>query len=291
MIKLRMIAREPLAHFLLAGAALLTLSTLIDGWRRDRENDRIHVSSGRIQQLRETWSARWGAPPDAAQMQSVIDDFVREEILYRDALASDLDREDTIIRRHLAQKVQFMAQSLAAATEPAESELRQYFEEHRNRYRVSPQVAFAHVYFSPSRRGAAVDQVARSVLGTLESGKVAPAEAAAQGDRFMLQQEYPPQTRDQIRDLFGPQFATRLFDVTPARWEGPISSSYGSHLVRVTEVIPSRMPDFAEIRDQVLNDFTEERLRSASDAYYQKLRRGFRIEIDQQTLAAGGAED
>jgi hypothetical protein len=286
---LRTIAREPLAHFLLTGAAVLTLSTLIGGSRR--EDDRIHVSAGRIQQLRETWMARWGAPPDGAQMQSLIDDFVREEILYREALASGLDREDTIIRRHLAQKVAFMAQSLAAATEPTEAELRQYFEQHRERYLIAPQLAFSHVYFSASRHGPAVEHVARTVLGELESGKLTPAEAAAQGDRFMLQHEYPPQTREQIRDLFGPQFATRLFELRPARWQGPVISSYGSHLVRVTEAIPSRVPEFEEVRGQVLNDLREDRLRSAGEAYYQKLRQRFPIEIDQQSLAAGAKEN
>src|SRR5262245_42546949 len=120
----RLFLREPLVHFLGIGAALFVLSGLFGRLSADNRN-RIHVSAAKLQQLRDVWTARWGSSPDATQMQGLVDDFVREEVLYREAMASGLDRDDAIVRRHLAQKVEFLAQGVIAASEPSDADLRE----------------------------------------------------------------------------------------------------------------------------------------------------------------------
>src|SRR5262249_36769651 len=159
---------------LLALSALFGRSPAFGG-----AQNRIQVTAATIQRLRETWTAQWGQPPASAKLQTLIDEFVREEILYREAIASGLDREDTIIRRHLAQKVEFLAQGVAAATEPSEAELRQFFEQHKASYLIPPKIAFTHVYFSTSRRGASASQAARDALERLAYTRTSAQEASA----------------------------------------------------------------------------------------------------------------
>ena len=282
--------REPLVHFLLAGGVLLVLSALFgQSFGVGGSSNRIEVTADRIQQLRETWTRQRGAPPTGRELDRLIEDFIREEVLYREAIASGLDQGDTIVRRRLAQKVEFLAQSVASTVEPSDAELQAFLDDDPERYRFPEQVGFSHVYFSGSNRGAGAEAAARGALARLASGAVAAAEAAQLGDRFMLQYEYPPQSRDQIRDLFGPRFAGRLFELPVDEWSGPVLSSYGMHVVRIRQRIPSRLPGLEEVRGRVLLDLNEQRLRSAADTYYEGLRRRFEIVVDAEALADGAA--
>ncbi len=283
--------REPLVHFLLTGAVLFALSALFgQSFGMGDGGNRIEVTADRIQQLRETWTRQRGAPPTRHELDSLIEDFIREEVLYREAIASGLDQGDTIVRRRLAQKVEFLAQSVASTVEPSEAELQAFLDADPERYRVPEQVGFAHVYFSGSNRGAGAEAAARDALARLAAGAVPAAEAARLGDRFMLQYEYPPQSRDQIRDLFGPRFAGRLFELPVGEWSGPVLSSYGMHVVRIRQRIPSRLPGLDEVRNRVALDLGEQRLRAAADTYYAGLRRRFEIVVDAAALdgATGG---
>ena len=287
----RRLLREPLVHFLAAGLVLFGLSALLgESFGAGDDRRRIEVSAGRIRQLSDTWTRQRGAPPTRAQLDGLIEDFIREEVLYREAIASGLDQGDAIVRRRLAQKVEFLAQSVASTVEPTDAELQAFFEANSERYVVPEQVGFEHVYFSRERRGPGAEEAARGALALLTGGGPAAAEAAALGDRFMLQRAYPPQTRDQIRDLFGPRFAARVFELPPDVWTGPVESSYGAHLVRVRRRVPSRLPALAEVRGAVTRDLDEQRLRSAADEYYARLRARFEIEVDLDPAAGGDAE-
>ena len=287
----RRLLREPLVHFLAAGLVLFGLSALLgESFGAGDDRRRIEVSAGRVRQLRDTWTRQRGAPPTRAQLDGLIEDFIREEVLYREAIASGLDQGDAIVRRRLAQKVEFLAQSVASTVEPTDAELQAFFEANSERYVAPEQVGFEHVYFSRERRGPGAEEAARGALALLTGGGPAAAEAAALGDRFMLQRAYPPQTRDQIRDLFGPRFAARVFELPPDVWTGPVESSYGAHLVRVRRRVPSRLPALAEVRGAVTRDLDEQRLRSAADEYYARLRARFEIEVDLDPDSGGGRE-
>lgn len=281
----RKVAREPLLHFLIAGALVLAASAIVG--RLNKRAERIVVSAADLQQLRETWASQWGRPADAAQMRGLVDDFVREEVLYREAIASGFDQHDTIVRRRLAQKVEFLAQGAAAAVEPSDANLKQFFEQHPERYLVPAKVAFSHVYFSDTRQGAIAQAAATDALAGLTSGRTSAESARTLGDPFMLQSDYPPQTRDEVRSLFGADFAARLFAFQPEKWEGPIRSSYGAHLVRVSQATPGRTPALEEVRDRLTVDFKEQRVRAVTDAFYQKVRAKYRVDVDEEALATG----
>jgi hypothetical protein len=278
--------REPLLHFLIAGALIFVLGTLFDRSTNTGINgNRIQVAAPEIQRLREVWTRQWGHAPDSKQMKNLVDDYIREEVLYREARASGLDQDDTIIRRRLVEKMEFLSQELAS-TAPSEEELQEYFQQNREKFRSPEQIAFSHIYFSTSKRGPTSEKDARSVLTSLSSGAIPSTSVSSLGDSFMLQSEYPLQTQQQIKELFGDEFARKLFLVDSAAWAGPIRSGYGFHLVRISQKLPSRIPELAEVRNQVLTDFQNRRLQVASQAFYDRVRKRYQVEIDKSALSA-----
>jgi peptidyl-prolyl cis-trans isomerase C len=283
---IRGLFREPLLHFLIAGAVIVALGTLFDRSNKTGFNGNlIQVTAPEIQRLREVWTRQWGHAPDSSQMKSLVDDYLREDVLYREALASGLDKDDTIIRRRLVEKMEFLSQELAS-TAPSENELQDYFLQNREKFRSPKQVAFSHIYFSTSKRGANSEKDARSVLASLNEGSIPLASVSRLGDSFMLQSEYPLQTQQQIKELFGDEFARKLFLVDTGEWVGPIQSGYGFHLVRISQKLESRIPELPEVRNQVLTDFQNRRLQVVSQAFYDRVRKRYQIEIDKAALSA-----
>jgi hypothetical protein len=263
------ILREPLVHFLLIGAAVFGLYTVVGDAELAQVEERIIVSGGEVDRLRQLWERQWLRPPTAAELQGLIADHVREEVLYREALALGLDRDDTIVRRRLAQKFEFLAEDLATGRDPTKAELAAFFEAKPDRYRIPPRLSFRQIYFNPGRR-AAVVQDAELALAGLRSG-LPEAAAVAQSDPSLLEEQYREQTPQDIEAIFGLDFTKDIVRLQPDIWIGPIASGYGWHLVRIDERIESRMPALADVADQVRADWAYEQRRQANEAIYQRL--------------------
>lgn len=279
---LRRFSREPLVHFLLAGIVLFAASTLFE--RQTSGSKTIHVTSAEIQRLQDVWSRQYGRNPSSAELQNLIDDYIREEIYYREALASGLDKGDSIIRRRLVEKMEFLSQEVAGG-DPDEAELQTYFQQNRQKFEVPAQIAFSHIFFSPSKRGASLQRDAENALNQLRSNKAIHDSETGLGDPFMLQSEYPLQTPDEVKVLFGGEFAAALFSQHGDEWFGPVPSSYGLHLVRIRQLTPAHLPQLAEVRSKVLTDFKNERLQVASERYYSGLRKRYHINIENAAVA------
>ena len=278
----RAIARQPLVHFLLAGIALFAGASLFE--KRTRNSNEIRVSSVEIQRLQDVWSRQYGRTPTSAELRNLVDEHVREEIYYREAVASGLDKDDSIIRRRLVEKMEFLSQEVASG-EPTEKELQDYFARNREKFRLSAQIAFTHVYFSPSKRGPDLQNDAMRSLAELRNAKSSADQASKLGDAFMLQSEYPLQTLEEVRSLFGAEFSNAIFNVRPGQWEGPIRSSYGLHLVRITQYQLAHAPELNDVRAQVMTDFKNDRLQAATEKYYARLRQRYQVKVDEAGIA------
>src|SRR6187549_878406 len=151
-------SKEPLLHLVVIGALLFA----IDRWRSGAKSvgaapHRIDVSAGTIAWLSEGFAQQWHRGPDADELRGLVNDHIREELLYREALALGLDRDDTIVRRRMAQKLDFLTQDIAAQAELDEPALRAFFEANAARYANAARVSFRHVYLSKERHGPRLD--------------------------------------------------------------------------------------------------------------------------------------
>jgi peptidyl-prolyl cis-trans isomerase C len=241
--------REPLLHFLvIAGALFAIYEMLHPSSRGEAASKRIELTVDDLRQLEIAFTAQWHRPPTVREATGLVEGRVREEILFREALALGLDKEDTIVRRCMAQ---FLAEDLASIRVPTKAELQSWFEQNSQRFAQPPRATFRHLYFSPDRRGQNARSDAARALERISAADEGSPEAAALADRFMFQNYYGDRSPEQLSKEFGAKFAWALFQLAPGSWQGPIESGFGWHLVWIESIIPERLPAFEEVEDDV----------------------------------------
>src|SRR5687767_12866405 len=226
--------KDPLLHFLLLGAALFAVAA----WRTDRraapdalEPHRIEVSAATIDGLRATWQRQYHRAPGVDELRGLVNDHVREQVLYREALALGLDRNDGIVRRRLAQKMEFLSADIMEPAAPDDAQLQRYFDQHADRYAQPARLSFRHVYFSHAKRGPGAADDARGALVALAQPG---ASDEAFGDAFVGEFEFSDRSDREIGNTFGKEFASDVATLPVGQWAGPVTSTYGVHLVRVS---------------------------------------------------------
>jgi hypothetical protein len=180
-------------------------------------------------------------------MQGLIEARIREEVLYREALAMGLDKNDTIVRRRMAQKMDFLAEDLSALREPGEDELRAWLATHPQEFAFPPRITFRHIFFAFDRHGPATRNAADAGFAAVAGRPVTAADTGAPGDPFMFQDAYAERTPDQVGSVFGGKFSQALFGLKPGSWTGPIESGFGWHLIFIDTLTPGRVPQFEEV--------------------------------------------
>ena len=283
--------REPLLHFLLIGVVLFGVYAYINRGRIGIESPRqIVLSLDELRTMTAYFESQWHRPPTPQEFQAMVEDKIKEEVLYREGLVMGLDKDDTIVKRRMAQKVQFLAEDVATAHEPSTAELKAWFEKNSSKFALPSRYSFRHVYFSPDKRGTnAHDDAAEALAKIAGQPEDSPLISSA-ADRFMFQDYYGDRTPSAIAKEFGPQFAVALEKVKPGSWQGPIESGFGWHLVFVDTVIPGRVPAFEEVESEVKTAWLGEQKAQAWQKAYQSLRTKYTVLLpappDKQTASA-----
>jgi parvulin-like peptidyl-prolyl isomerase len=280
--------REPLLQFLLGGFVLFAAYSALNPQAGDRyQSNRIQLTEVDLRQMAMVWSAQWQRPPTPEEVHSLVEDRVREEILYRESLALGLDQGDTIVKRRLAQKMEFLAEDTSAIRDPDVAELKAWFGKSRERFAEPGRVSFRHVYFSPDRRGERAQDAAATALEKLAGQPADSVATANAGDRFMFQDYYADREPEQLAGIFGAKFAQALFQLEPGAWHGPVESGLGWHLVFVASVVPGRVPDFEEIVADAKAAWITEQRAEAKRKMYAAMRA--RYEVVLPSAVAGNA--
>lgn len=285
--------KEPLLHFLLIGTGLF----LLYGWgsgpvavpqgQAVASSTEIVVSAGEVRQLTETFEKTWQRAPSDADLQKLIDGYVRDEIYYREAQAAGLDRDDSVIRRRLRMKMEFLFEDIGAQVEPTDEELRGYLENHSGEYRTDPRIGFRQVFINADRRGATAETDARKILARLNAG-VAPETV---GDATLLEPEVRLSPLWELRQQYGETFSNRLLDLKAGRWEGPLRSEFGLHLVCIERREEGSLPELRTIRDEVKRDWSIARQQELKDAAYARLKERYHVVVEKpaETSVAAAA--
>ncbi len=283
--------REPLLQFLLAGLLLFAgYSALNPSSDSPDPTRRIELTADDVRQIQIAWLAQGREALSPEQMQRSVDARVREEILYREALALGLDKDDTIVRRRLAQKMEFLLEDVAALGNPTADELRAWFEQNAERFALPARASFRHLYFSPDGRGARARDDAARARAKL-AGKPADAPAvAALADPFMFQDYYGDRSFDEVARTFGPGFARALLELAPAAWSDPIESGYGWHLVWVDALTPARVPAFEDAEPDVRREWIEAQRAEIRQRAFEAMRARYEVvlpkDLDAVDLAS-----
>ena len=276
--------REPLFHFLLLGAVIFFMAARVRN-ASIGPGAKIVVTQSEMESMIMGFSRTWMRRPTQEEMQGLVNDYVREEVLYREATAMGLDQDDVIVRRRMRQKFEFLAEDLATRSSPTDLDLKAYLQQHPEKYHEEPAISFAHIFFSRQKHGASTEAAANSFLAQLNGKNDHALEIETVGDAFLLPAHLEKTSVVEIARLFGENFAKQLTTIEVRRWAGPIESSYGLHLVRVNVRTPGGAPPLANVRDSVFRDFLDDCRKQELDAQYSKLRARYTVVVEPPEAA------
>jgi parvulin-like peptidyl-prolyl isomerase len=278
--------REPLLHFLILGAGLFGVYATVTS-SVSTQNNRIVVDETQVLRLAEQFQRTWMRPPTRQELQALAEDYVKEEILYREAVVLGLDQDDLVIRRRLRQKMEFLNADLAEPQAPTEAQLQDYLDAHQDRFRRPDRYSFQQVFLNPYRRSGDVKRAAAELLERLNTDPSLAGNPDSIGDATMLPALLDDVTRQEATKTFGPAFQRHLENAPIGHWSGPYETSYGVHLVRVTQRKAGELPALAEIRPILELAWYAERRNEANAHFYQAIRARYDVEI---RLPADSAE-
>ena len=268
--------KDPLVHFLAVGVALFAISA----WRGESVSagrERIVVTAEQVAQARAAAAVLQGREPTAEELDALVEPTIRDEVLYREALALGLDENDDEVRRRLIEKMSYLTQDLADP-EPGSSEaLHEFYSSRPDLFTIPSLVSFDQVFFSPGTRGDRLEADAAAGLAALRAG-TPPAEV---GDRTPLRESYDDAPREQVAVLFGDELAEALFGTPPGDWTGPFRSDFGLHVVRLRTRSEARLPPYDEIAERVAEEFGAQRRREANEQAYREMRDRYDVVIEQ----------
>jgi parvulin-like peptidyl-prolyl isomerase len=271
---------EPLLHFLLAGGVLFAAY----GWLNRDTNEvagsaarTVRITANEVEWLKQTWARQWQSLPSEDELKGLVADYLKEALLAREARELGLDENDTVVRRRLAQKMEFMVQDTAQLVEPGEEELRRLYNSQRERFQSTARITFTHIYFNRDRRGARTQADARAALKQLSKG----ADAANHGDRFLAQYDFEAADEHAVASQLGLDFARSVFTLDVGSWQGPVESGYGLHLVRVTNRQAAQPREFAAVKDKVLALWRQQREEQQREQYFAALLKKYGVIVDE----------
>lgn len=269
--------REPLLQFLALGAMLFALYGFA-GKRSAEAPEKIVVSASRVANLSDGFARTWRRLPNEQELQGLIEDYIRDEVFYREGKAAGVDRDDVIIRRRVRQKMEFLADEMSAP-EPSDEQLAAYLASNPERFRAEDQLTFRQVFLSAARRANTIDSDSKQVASMLARAD-GTVDAMEFGDPFLLGEEFRDVSPSKVTSIFGDSFAKQISVMKKGRWQGPISSGFGQHFVFISERVAGNLPPLDAVRPIVHREWANARRLEAEQKLYASLRSRYEIEVE-----------
>ena len=278
--------REPLLQFLLIGAGIYALFYFYGEPSPQDQQQTIVVTSDYIGSLNSSFSKRWNRTPSDEEMRGLVNEYVRESLLYREALAMGLDKEDHIIRRRMAQKLEFLSNDLINLTAPDDAVLEQYLKDNAEQFRGQDYISFTQLFIDPDKRGESVIEDAATLLAELQAEGPPSRQTLEKSDRLMLQSIFSDAPRREVQRQLGQEFTDAVMQLEAGLWHGPVRSGYGLHLVYVSGYTAAQDPLLADVKDQVLMEYQREQAKKFNQDYLDVLKERYTVIIEKPIEAA-----
>jgi hypothetical protein len=280
-MSLRRVLGEPLLHFFVLGAGLFVLFAWLNRDAMEAPGE-IVVDDARIAILVAQFERVWQRSPGPEEVRALVDGWVREEILYREGVALGLDVNDSVVRRLVAQKMAFIADGVVP-TAPTDAELEAWLQANAEKYRIEPVYSLRQVYFDPAKHDDNLGDRLHELVSTLDEAATMPA-----GDVTLLPERLQSARASEVARTFGTAFADALGELKVGEWQGPVTSAYGLHVVKVEQMTPGRHPELAEVRESVERDWSAAQSEQLNEAFYQTVRERYTVRMEAPGAAGPG---
>jgi peptidyl-prolyl cis-trans isomerase C len=277
--------REPLVQFLFLGGLIYFAYGLLAPETEEDTSRNIVVNKSKVQWMQASWEKRRNRLPTQEELDGLIAQYVKEKILYNEAVKMGLDKDDGMIRRRLAQKVEFLAKDLVIYTPPTEQDLKKYYDEHQDKYTPDATYTFMQIYFNPDKRGNATLDDANKAKEILNKEKSNIQDFTRFGDNFMVGSSFEATSEFNIGRNFGTGFSQELVKLEPGKWHGTILSGYGVHLVYIKEIVIPPVKPLSQVKDEVLQAWTSERQRKLNEDFYAALKEAYTIVVEDENVS------
>jgi hypothetical protein len=271
MIAFIKLPREPLFIFVVVGIVLYVF--FFRSIQNQKHNERqIVVSAGQIELLETSFQKTWNRPPTESELQAQINNFIMDEVFFKEAVAMGLDKKDPAVKRRMRQIIEMMLDDFATLY-PTESQLQQYLAENPDNFYLPAEITFEHLYFKQENKG----EADRAVKALRSAGDI---RNYSENELLLIPSAFERVSAWEVERLFGKPFTIELFNLKPGDWQGPVESAYGWHLVKIGEMVEGSLPDLAAVRDLVEREWMVEQRKQVKEKQYEKMRARYDIVID-----------
>lgn len=268
--------KEPLFHFLLIGGGLFLLYGFINPSEEQLDNNVIQIDDSDVERLVKAYQQNWNMPPDSASLKKLLEEEVKAEVFYREALRMQLDHNDEIIRRRLKQKYEFLVKDLADSQQPNADELKRFYEEHPEFYQAPDKLSFTQIYFNPDKRSQPLKD-AQNTFDQVLKLPIDQVDVKKTGDPFHLQSYFADRDYNDVRQLLGQDFSKAIFDQAKEGWLPPLESGYGIHLVYVSGIQKAHRQPFEMVKERVLEDWKLKQQNVYNEGLYENLLKKYEV--------------
>ncbi|BFT32166.1 peptidylprolyl isomerase [Alteromonas sp. D210916BOD_24] len=274
---------DPFTRCLLLGGSIFWLSFVFNGPSYLSPEHTIHISQAKIQQLGSRYRLLAGVDPSNEALQLLINDYVNEEIAYREAMALELEKDDTVVRRRLRQKLLFIAEGTESIDAPDQQTLHDWYLQHQSRFAAKETRTFTQKLFHKSPSS---DKAWTEALQALDYLTTHPASSLVT-EATLLPDTMRMATQEQASQIFGNTLAQVIFRAPKGSWQGPFESPFGVHLLFIEEIQDAYVPEFEKVAGQVESDWYYRQRLTRQQTYFEELRKGYRITVDDMTSGKG----
>ena len=273
--KLKQISKAPAVRVLVFGLLLALVLLIVFGPHRPSDHNRnIVVSDENLAHLMVSWQKTWQRLPTEEELMGLVRSHVRDEVMYREAVNRGMAENNATVRRALVLQMNMLAESQVEQSDLTEKEVQSFYNLRKDQYRLPAKISFHQVYLKEDNPALLSESKVQQILDLLNQN---PADFQQYGDVIMLEPSYALQTVDQINNQFGADFAQQLFEIEGSNWSGPVTSGFGSHLVRVVEKTEAIDAPLEQVWDEVVNELIYEEKQAAKEQFYTELLRQYNV--------------
>jgi peptidyl-prolyl cis-trans isomerase C len=280
-MSIKKVTNTPWFRIVSLGLLLAVVLLIVFGPAKPSDQNRsIVISDDNLAHLMVAWQRTWQRPPTQDELTGLVRNHVREEVLYREAVNRGMAESNASVRRALIMQMNMLAESQVEQSALTEKEVQSFYNLRKDQYQQAPRISFRQVYFKEESLARLSEGKLQEIIDQLNQS---PDDYGEFGDAIMLQPSYTLQTPDQVSNQFGEEFSRQLFEIEGTNWTGPVTSGFGSHLVKIEERTEAVDAPLEQVRDEVVNELLYEEKQAAKEQFYTELLRQY--DVSYQGLA------